>query len=407
MASPGIANTVPVVVIDRGGHGSLAVARTLGRLGVPMYLIAHDGRATPVWRSRYWTERSRLDFSQPKEVTVEALLAAGRRIEERHGARPLLLTSADWLAMFIEEQAEALETQFVFPKADHPVIRPLGNKGELFRLAVEHGIPTPATAYPRSREDVLRFLETAEFPVVMKSADPYLPFAPGKWIVGSAAELLARFDRDLASGPPNVVLQEYVPGDADSVWMCNAYFGDESKCLAIFTGQKLRQVSPTGVASLAVCLPNDTVAEQTRRLMQGVGYRGCVGIGYRFDARDGQYKLLDVNPRISGVFRLFTATNGLDVVRVCYLDLTGQAIPETSLSVVRKWLLEEDALAAAKAVRAGTLSLRQWRDSWRGVQEVQWFAKDDPVPILLWLGRGLRRKTSAGLRRTAGRARRA
>ena len=32
---------------------------------------------------------------------------------------------------------------------------------------------------------------------------------------------------------------------------------------------------------------------QTKRLMQAVGYRGPLDIGYRFDARDGKYKLLD------------------------------------------------------------------------------------------------------------------
>ena len=58
------------------------------------------------------------------------------------------------------------------------------------------------------------------------------------------------------------------------------------------------------------------------RLMQAVRYRGPLDMGYRFDARDGQYKLLDVNPRIGSTFRLFAAENGLDISRVLYLHLT-------------------------------------------------------------------------------------
>jgi D-aspartate ligase len=383
----------PVVVLDRGGPGALSIARTLGHLGVPMYLVSHEGRGTPVWASRYWRKRIRRDFSEPIEPFLLFLLDLGREIESEHGARPLLLTSADWPAILIEENADLLTKQFVFPRAERPIIRGLANKSELFSLAVANGVPTPATSYPRSRDDVAAFLEFAQFPVVLKAADAYLPYVPEKAILHTADEVLEKCERDAARGPYNVILQEYIPGDAESVWMCNAYFGAESKCLAIFTGKKLRQVSSTGVASLAVCLPNETVANQTRALMQGVGYQGCVGIGWRYDARDGLYKVLDVNPRISGVFRLFRATNGIDVVQVCYLDLTGQPVPTTALTIGRKWLLEEDVLVAMGAVLKGNLSLNQLRQSWRGVQEVQWFKRDDPAPLFAWLWRGLRRKT--------------
>ncbi len=47
---------VPVVVIYRGGIGALAIARSLGRLGVPVYLVA-DTQATPLWHSRYWVKK--------------------------------------------------------------------------------------------------------------------------------------------------------------------------------------------------------------------------------------------------------------------------------------------------------------------------------------------------------------
>jgi len=44
------------------------------------------------------------------------------------------------------------------------------------------------------------------------------------------------------------------------------------------------------------------VEAQTKQLMQAVAYRGPLDVGYRFDARDGKYKLLDVNPRIGSTF---------------------------------------------------------------------------------------------------------
>ena len=161
--------------------------------------------------------------------------------------------------------------------------------------------------------------------------------------------------------------------------MCNGYFGADDDVAVVFTGKKLRQVSSAGIASLAVCLPNETVATQTVRFMRGVGYRGCVGIGYRYDARDGQYKVLDVNARVSGVFRLFAGTNDMDVVRLCYLDLTGQPLPPTALQPGRKWLLENDFVAAFRGIRDRSLSVRRWLASLVGVREWHWLALDDPA----------------------------
>jgi predicted ATP-grasp superfamily ATP-dependent carboligase len=243
----------------------------------------------------------------------------------------------------------------------------------------------------------------------MKAADRYLEDPPSTKVIHSRDELtdeVAHRPSDL-----NLVLQEYIPGDAETIWMCNGYFGENPRHAVIFTGQKLRQMSTTGIASLAICQPNETVAAQTRQFMEGVGYRGCVGIGYRYDHRDGLYKVLDVNARVSGVFRLFAGTNEMDVVRACYLDLTGQDVPATTLRPGRKWLLEDDVFVAAAAIQQGSQSIADWIRSLRGVQELHWLAADDPIPIFVWLRDGLRRvgrylvkRTRAGLRESSPRA---
>jgi D-aspartate ligase len=382
----------PVLVIYRGGYGAVAIARTLGRLGVPVYLVAQEGMTTPVWYSRYWRRKLRWDFSNPETESLAFILNLGRRLHANHGARPVLLTLADWVAIFIERNSDALQEQFVFPRAARPVIRRLANKWEMYLLATEHSIPTPTTIRPQSRIDVEKFTESQTFPIVLKPADPYLPRAPLKKIFTSPRDLMEEVDHEMTYGPLNFVLQEYIPGDATTVWMCNAYFGPEPDRTVIFTGKKLRQVSSTGIASLAICLPNETVETQTRAFMQGVGYRGCVGIGYRYDSRDGLYKLLDVNARVSGVFRLFSGSDGMDVVRFCYLDLTDQHLPPTALRPGRKWMLEDDLLAALAAVRDGGLTVTQWLQSIWGVRESHWFAPDDPMPILAWLWRGIHRR---------------
>lgn len=396
--------SVPVVCAFRGGYADISIARTLGRLGVPMYLVAQKGMPTPVWSSRYWAKKTRWDYSSPEEQSVAFLLDVGATLRAAHGTRAILLTTSDWVAIFIERNSHLLQKQFAFPQPVRPVIHPLLNKWEMHLLAQEHHIPTPNTAYAALRADIDEFLETGSFPIVMKPADPYSRDPRSKkMIINSRQELMDAVDRKAGHASLNMVLQEYIPGDADSVWMCNGYFAQNREHTVTFTGKKLRQTSSMGLATLAICLPNETVATQTRRLMEGVGFRGCVGIGFRYDNRDGLYKLLDVNARVSGVFRLFAGTNEMDVVRVCYLDLTGQHVPETALQPGRKWMLEDDVVGAVRAIRSGRLSIAEWIRSIRDVQELQWFVKDDPVPFLIWLRervRGVRRRFMAGFRGT-------
>jgi predicted ATP-grasp superfamily ATP-dependent carboligase len=353
-----------------------------------------------VWASRYWVKRTHCPFSASEDETVGHLRELGAGIRQAHGAHPILLTTSDWLAVFIERNTDMLREEFLVPQPETPVIRRLLSKWDMHLLAHEHGIPTPVTEHIVSPEDVDRFLENVTFPIVMKAADRYAPNPPPTKLLGSRQELMEEVaGHDPAQSGLNMVLQEHIPGDADTVWMCNGYFGADVAGAVIFTGKKLRQVSAAGIACLAECVPNETVAAQTARLMQGVGYRGCVGIGYRYDRRDGLYKLLDVNARVSSVFRLFAGTNGIDVVRACYLDLTGQEVPATTPPPGRKWMLETDVVVAARDIVDGRLSMAEWLRSIRGVRELHWFARDDPQPFLVRLGEWCHNAATLVLRR--------
>src|SRR5205085_8153781 len=131
---------------------------------------------------------------------------------------------------------------------------------------------------------------------------------------------------------------------------------------------------------------NEEVVETSKRIAGAIGYRGAVDIDYRFDERDGTYKLVDMNPRLGQSFRLFVAENGLDVLRALYLDLTGQAVPSAKARNGRKWIDEpHDLLSAVMLARARTLGVRSWLRSLRGLTEAAWFARDDVVPFFSML----------------------
>ena len=406
----GINTSTPVVVLSPHHHGALGIFRSLGRLGVPVYAV-EDGRFSPPLRSRYcrrvfhWDVRT----AAPQASTTSLL-----RIADQFSQRPVLIPTDDTTAALIQEAAEDLQPAYRFPVLPRGLMCELSSKRALFFLCRECGHPTPETVFPQSRCEVLQLLEKTAFPIVLKSIDDRT--IPGQskipiHIAQSAEDLLRYYDTLDRQQQQNVMLQEYIPGEADSVWMFNGYFNENSKCLAAFTGRKLRQrpVS-TGITTLGVCLHNEAVERPIRALLTLLGYRGIVDIGCRFDARDGQYKLIDVNPRIGCTFRLFLDPDEMDVVRACYLDLTGQAVRAKPACEGRKWLVENlDLITLPDQLRHRKLTFGQWLHSLRGVCETAWFDWSDLLPFWVmclsalrscWSGRFERRRTGgSGLAR--------
>jgi D-aspartate ligase len=368
--------TTPVVILRSGHHGGLGIVRSLGRLGVPVYSV-DAAWWEPAFSSRYCRGRFVLGF----ENGLDRLLEIGRTL----GGHPILIPTTDPGAIWVAENAPVLGEVFRFPHQDVRRVRLLCDKSRMQVLARQSGVPTAQSMVPRSKEDVAEFLETAVFPVMVKATDAdRLRRRTGgtKFLIQTPRELLDLYARAEDPDKPNFLIQEFIPGED---WMFDGYFDQDSRCIFGVTGKKVRRFPVnTGITSLGVCLSNETVQKTTAEFMQAIRYHGILDIGYRFDRRDGQYKVLDVNPRIGCTFRLFTATNGMDVARALYLDLTGQPVVSAQAEEGRKWIVEDfDLFSSLRSCRDGALTLKEWVRSLRGVQEAACFALDDPLPFLL------------------------
>lgn len=384
-----IDTSTPVVILglSRGiyHHGALGIARSAGRLGIPVHRVAGE-RFAPARASRY----SRGWVTIPSEASTADCVALLHRLADRIG-RAVLIGVDDPASVFIDEHAHALRSSFVFPERPDGLARELASKRGMYELCKRHDIPTPRSGFPASEEELLAYVADSGFPIVLKSINvaDAPPTAPRVVIAANRDQLVRAHDL-MGGHAGNVMLQEYVPGGPETVWMFNGYFDADSECRFGFTGKKIRQSPPyTGITTLGACLPNAAVHNSTVRLMKAVGYTGILDIGYRYDARDGTYKLLDVNPRIGGTFRLFVGAEGLDVLRALYLDLTGQAIPSSTFQAGRRWLVDLlDLRSSATYIRRGDVTLLQWLRSFTGIRELAWLATDDPLPfaaLALWL----------------------
>jgi predicted ATP-grasp superfamily ATP-dependent carboligase len=123
---------------------------------------------------------------------------------------------------------------------------------------------------------------------------------------------------------------------------------------------------------------------------------------WRLDRRDGQYKLLDFNPRVGAQFRLFVNRRGVDVVRAMHLDLTGRPVPADAPPDGRTFVAEQfDVLSALGYCRLGELTLADWWSSIRQPEDLEWgwLDADDPLPVASMVVRSLYRTISKAVQR--------
>lgn len=190
--------------------------------------------------------------------------------------------------------------------------------------------------------------------MVAKNREAFLrrrwPAVAGTTRIGGPAQLL-----DLARdwGPrPGVILQEYLPREEAEDWIVHAYFDADSAALALFTGVKVRSWPPhAGMTACAYVVDNPELAELSAQFAKRIGFSGTADLDWRFDRRDGRYKLLDFNPRMGAQFRLFESEAGVDVVRAQHLDLTGRAVPEGEQRAGHRFVVENIDLPALLAYR--------------------------------------------------------
>lgn len=378
--------STPVVVIRCARHGGLGITRTLGRMGVPIYNV-DESKSAPAFYSRYSRGRFTWDAEKaPEEQTIAALSGLAGRI----GRRAILVPTSDSTAMLVSKHASTLSQWFDFPHVDPSLVTGLCSKREMYFLATKFSVPTPDAAFPQSREELVEASKRMTYPLMAKGIFGIeLERKSGKrmFLIHSRQQLFDLYDSYEDWGQPNIMLQEFIPGSDKASWMLNGYYDRDSNCLAEFTGRKLRQYPAyTGLTSLGECALNETVARTTREFMKACGYRGILDIGYRYDERDGQYKVMDINPRVGATFRLFVGSNGMDVIRAMYLDMTGQPVESAPALEGRRWLVEDcDLISSVRYLRDGKLAFKDWILSHRGVAETGVFALDDPMPAM-WMG---------------------
>ena len=371
-------------IVVGGDFQGLGIVRSLGRKNIPVCVV--DDEFSISRFSRYATYVAPVASLREEERTVDTILEIGDKLGLRGWV--LFPTRDETVAAFARYRPRLAEF-FSVPTPEWTTTQWVWDKRNTYRLANQLDIPTPRTFYPSQLADLDKI--DLKFPVAIKPAIKEHFFYATKakaWRANNAAELRALFVRAAAQVEfGEVMIQDLIPGDGSQQFAYCAFIKD-GQALGSMVVRRARQHPPEfGRASTYVeTIENRLLEELSLRFLRSIDYYGLVEMEYKWDMRDGQYKLLDVNGRTWGYHTLGEAA-GVDFPGMLFADQAGEIVTPCRAQVGVRWIrLTTDLPTAIREIAKGNQSLWAYLKSLRNFDTEAVFSREDPLPGLAELG---------------------
>jgi D-aspartate ligase len=373
--------TAAGAVVMGADYRALGVVRSLGRRGIQVWVVKQGGHLVAA-TSRYaprtvpWPEGS-------DRGKIEFLLD----LSAKHNLDGwLLIPTDDYTVGLASAHYKALARKYRVTVPPWEKLRWVCDKRLLHQLAKNLDIHQPWTICPLNREQ----LEAIDFPfpVILKPAVRLQPSnlaIPKAWVAENRDSLLARYDQASEVFPAeNLLVQEIVPGGGEAQFsyaaLCN-----NGRSLASVVARRARQY-PKDFGQLSTYVETvdmPELIEPAERLLAAVQFHGLAEVEFKRDPRNGQFKVLDINPRVWG-WHTLSKRAGIDFPYLLWLLARGEPVPHLRGRAGERWVhLSADLRIAIEEILGGQLSWWDYLRSIRGPLESALFSWDDPLPGLL------------------------
>ena len=371
----------PGALIVGGAHVSIAVARSLGRQGVPVWLLANHPIPTYsryVRRSFPWC-----GAEHPDGVSSIIELAKTHDLQGW-----VLIATGDQDMRLISKNHALLSQHFRVATSDWDTIQWAYDKRLTYQRAAELGIDFPQSFEPRSLGEIERI--DCRFPVILKPAfrKGIDEFTQAKaWKAEDRAQLVALYKRAAALvGNDAIIVQEWIPGGGEAQFSYAALC-ERGEPVVSLTARRTRQhpIDFGRSSTYVESIEQSEVEELACRLLKSLNYTGVIEVEFKHDRRDGQYKLLDVNGRF-WTWNGLGALAGVDFPYLAWRQAMGMSVSLARAHTGMAWMhTSRDIMAAYSEIIAGSLTLGQYLKSFRKRLAFANFAFDDPMPAIVEL----------------------
>jgi len=373
--------TTTGALVVGGNLNGLSIARSLGRHGIPVW-VASPPNIRLAGFSRY-TRRILPWPAGDDEAQVDYLLdvAARNNLEQW-----VLFPTSDESAALLSRFHSKLSRRFRVTVPTWNVLRWAYDKRLTYRLAADQHVDYPTSFYPLKDADLEKV--DCDFPAILKPAihASINRLTEDKaWRVRNQEELLAKYREARELMPAElIVVQEMIPGGGEAQFSYAALCF-EGKPIASLTARRTRQypIDFGYSSSFVETFDVPEIVAPSERLLAAINYTGIVEVEYKFDARSGRYKLLDINPRL-WTWSPLGGRAGIDFPYLLWKMMQGMPLAEQRAPAGVRWVrMSTDVPAAFHEILRGRLNLGSYFRSLRSPLQFALVSLDDPLPGLM------------------------
>jgi D-aspartate ligase len=320
-ARTGLARSLAVILssdaVGLGAVRSLQIAR------IPTVVVMMDPWE-PVRASRYGRKILVPKSDSPDAAILEILAT----IDE--DPKPVLIPTSDHLTYFVSKYRAQLEQRFTCCVPPDGAIGIVLDKANDTRLLAEAGVSLPRSVQelPASPVELVRELG---LPLIVKPRT-FVDKETLGWrnvIIRSQADADA-FYRESRARFGSVIAQELIPGPDEALWEFIGLFDRRHEIVRAFTFQKLSTMpAHYGATARGISRHNEALVAMAANVGKLLRYSGIADIDVKYDARDGQFKYLELNPRL-GLCHYFGTRCGINLTLDAYRQACGEELPDVS-----------------------------------------------------------------------------
>lgn len=378
-----------VLLLDCHTRQSLAAIRALGRRGVATTVASHRS-----WNPGRFSRHADRFLRMPDPAADPDRFLAAVEAELRARDYEILLPTSERTVELVVDDRERFEAHAALPYPEYETLAAGLDKGQTIRAARAFDVPHPTTMLP-DEIDLDAVESVLGYPVVVKPQRG--SGRDGVSVCGSRAELAATYRETTdAYGPTQ--LQAFVPkGEERGVY---TIYDGSSTLAGVTVQQRIRSKPPEGGAStVRETVADPALIDLADDLLSGLGWEGVAMAEFRVDPRDGQPKLLEINPRFWGSLALSVAA-GVNFPYRLYRLAVGEPVPVD---------LTYDRGVRGRCLFTDLLQVRERDDTTTAVGEFLCPSRkpthhdivslEDPLPTLgqvLLSGAALRQELAAG-----------
>jgi D-aspartate ligase len=318
-----------------GDYQGLGIVRSLGRRKVAVGVV--DNEISISGCSRYAAFSERVATLGDSPETIQSLLEVGRR-RKLHGW--VLFPTRDETVAVLSRNREELSEVFRVTTPPWDSVKWIWDKRNTYALAGKLGIPAPRTW----RADKLSDLDELEghYPVAVKPAiKENFIYATGvkAWRADNASQLRTLLENAVKFMPRDqILIQDLIPGNGDCQYAFCSFFKNGQPQASVVTCRRRQHPFEFGRASTYVeSVEMPLLEEYSTRFLREIDFYGLVEMEFKRDARDGQYRLLDVNGRTWG-YHTIGRQAGVDFPFLLYADQMNQPVEMCRGRVGVRWI---------------------------------------------------------------------